>query len=195
MKKHRKNFNNRNRNNKNIKKNTKEVKSVITTVNKKTSEEDKTIDNQNENKSKSIVTKINFLNKNERVEKNEKEDKTQIRDRVIIDSRNLKTNQNKKIFVKRNRSIIPYKINTFSSEVCPLCNKIITNMSTSIPYKDSDKNCHFECVSEEIKKRVNLKQNQRLTYVGSGIFAVIEDEKKVDGKFKFVIKQRINYSK
>ncbi|HOL57423.1 MAG TPA: hypothetical protein PLD75_07680 [Spirochaetota bacterium] len=191
MKKHHKNFNNRNKkdlkNKDKNQKNNREIKAVVTTVNKNISEEKSKIDS-----SQNKGIKINFLNKNKTDNKNEQ--KEQKREKVIIDSKNLKSNQNKKIIVKRNRSIIPYKINTFSSEFCSICNKKIENMSTSIFQKDSGKYFHFDCVTSEIRKRVILKPNQRLSYIGSGTFAVIEDEK-IDGKQKFVIKERINYAK
>ncbi len=188
MKKHKKKFKNNKGNdrkinynkNQNSQASNKEVKTVVTNVNKNI---------EVEKKENPI---INIFNKKE---ENKKENQIKVeRERVIIDSRNLKSNQNKKIIVKRNRSIIPYKINTFSSEVCSLCNKPIVNMSTSIFQKESQKYCHFECATAEIRKRFILKPNQRITYVGSGIFAIIEDVK-VDGKFKFVIKERVNFGK
>lgn len=180
MKKNRKKFNHRKKNEKrnnyknlNPQKSNKEIKSVITNV-KKNQNIEKTND-------KGIITLSTTVSTNE--EKKEK---------VIIDSKNLKSNQ--KIQIKKEKNIYLYKINTLSYQICSLCNKQIVNMSTAIFQKENNKYYHFECVTSEIRKRVILKPNQRISYMGSGIFAVIEDIK-VDGKFKFSIKQRINFNK
>lgn len=176
-----------NKNRQNIQLNTKkEIKAVVTTSNRSSLG----------NEQKQDQHRVIVVNKNRnRVDNNKETDKQnsqmeQKQKKVIIDSRNLKSNKRKIC----DRSIIPYKINTFSTEICPLCNKPITDMSIAILQKTTEKHCHFDCVLADLRKKFILKQNQRLSYIGSGIFAIIEDVR-LDGKVKFVIKERINYSK
>ncbi|OHD12711.1 MAG: hypothetical protein A2Y34_05610 [Spirochaetes bacterium GWC1_27_15] len=159
-------------------KNNNEIKSVSTNISK----DGKEIE---ENKKIIVIPKIKLFNNNKQNEKNIQEKPKKIN--TVIQSK-----PEIKIRPKVNRNIIPYKLNTFESVVCPICNKNINNMSNAIMDKTSQKSCHFECVAAELKKENNIRPNQRLAYVGGGFFAIIEDFKE-DGKNKFAIIQKIQY--
>ena len=65
-------------------------------------------------------------------------------------------------------------------------------MSNSVIDATSEKVCHFECAVADIKKKIPVRQNQRLVYLGSKTFGIIEDIKE-DGRNKFVIIQKFQY--
>ncbi len=65
---------------------------------------------------------------------------------------------------------------------CSYCDKVITDIASSI--KSADSYIHFECVIEKIKKEKNVKPNQIVSYIGRGSFAIIEKDE--EGKMKFV---------
>ncbi len=65
---------------------------------------------------------------------------------------------------------------------CAYCDKVITDIASSI--KSSDSYIHFDCVIEKIKKEKTLKPNQIVSYIGRGSFAIIEKDE--EGKIRFV---------
>lgn len=70
--------------------------------------------------------------------------------------------------------------------VCCLCNKNIDEPYTSFTDKESRNPIHFSCAADELKKSNALETNDRLLYIGSGSFAVIEK-----GTKKIKIKKRV----
>ncbi len=95
---------------------------------------------------------------------------------------------------QRNSRLKPiYKINSLSSVTCSICGKVINNMSSSISDNNRDECYHFECVTNLLRKKLDIKPNQRLTYLGSLNFGVIEDNKDVNAKVKFSIKQKVQF--
>ena len=108
---------------------------------------------------------------------------------------NNKTNNNRNEdrIAQRNLKVKPiYKLNSLTSVSCPICGKIINNMSSSMCSNDRNEYYHFECVTSSLRKKLNIKPNQRLTYLGSSSFGVIEDTKD-NSKMKFSIKQKIQF--
>jgi hypothetical protein len=165
-----------------------EIKSVVTTNFSKKSGDDGVKEVEVKKHPHKVVLNKAIFNKKAETKPTDKKNISSIIQKYF-DSEKKK---NEKIRVKRNRTIIPYKINSFQKEICPICNKIIVNMSQSIMHKEKNKPAHFDCVFEEAKKLFFLKQTERFAYMGSGIFAVIEDVK-TEGKQKFVIKDKIQY--
>jgi hypothetical protein len=159
----------------NFQKNTSEIKSVSTNINK-----------VSDNKKKIInLPKIKLIKKeNEKIsiEKDKKSKSYTI----------IKANQENKI-KKTPRTIIPYKLNELQNSSCLICNKVINNMTNAIFEKNTDKYYHFECITTELKKSNPIKPNQRIAYIGSNNFAIIEDIKE-DGKLKFKIDQKLQYT-
>ncbi len=88
---------------------------------------------------------------------------------------------------------LPYRTESLPASVCPICNKSITNMMTALLDETSEGYAHFDCVYDKLKARVTLKESERLSYIGNGAFAIIEDYK--DGQaLKFRIKQQFQFS-
>ncbi len=75
-----------------------------------------------------------------------------------------------------------------SGIICAICNEPIDSIASAIVGKDG-RYVHFDCVLESIKKDEELKDNQSISYIGSGNFAVCE--KGEDGKFTII--KRIPY--
>ncbi len=77
-------------------------------------------------------------------------------------------------------------------DICPLCNKPIHNLSTSINHRETGKKVHFDCMLRELKKEYHLNPNEEIYYIGSGRFGIVEKVKK--GKnTEIIIKRRIQY--
>ncbi len=77
-------------------------------------------------------------------------------------------------------------------DICPVCNKPISFIPTTITHRESGKRAHFDCVVKEIKKIQQLSSREDIYYLGSGTFGVVEMKKgkKPSG---FVVKKRIPY--
>ena len=125
-------------------------------------------------------------NKNSKLRNVKQEDLFQLKD-----PKRARKLQNRK---KRPRNFAPYTVVKAESVVCPICEKKIENMADTITDRRSGKPAHFVCVHDELMKTLKLNDNQRLSYMGSGIFAVIEDVSE-EGKTKFKIKEKFEYVK
>ncbi len=164
-----------------------EIRSISTTTSK----------DGEERKKIQIIPKIKIFNDNrnqqqsKNLEKNNFEKSKKI---ITIDTiKNANNNKNNyKFKSKISRHIVPYKPASLTNESCHICNKNINNMSNSVIDATSEKVCHFECAVADIKKKIPVRQNQRLVYLGSKTFGIIEDIKE-DGRNKFVIIQKFQY--
>ncbi len=98
----------------------------------------------------------------------------------------------KKVNIKKKkdrvvRTIVPYILANIPKENCVICSKQITQMSQAIFDSEKVVSAHFDCIMEDLKKRYQLKQGQRVTYLGNNQFGVIEDIKAGNStKFKII---------
>ena len=72
---------------------------------------------------------------------------------------------------------------------CSLCGKMITEMITALPNPADNKPAHFECVLNHVSEREEIRENEKIVYMGSGNFAVV-DEKEYQQK-EWIIKRKI----
>lgn len=76
--------------------------------------------------------------------------------------------------------------------ICPICNEPIYIVEEAIRHNKTEEFAHFECVTNQIRETNKLEKSDKLVYLGSGTFGVIEENK--NGKnSKLSFKQRINY--
>lgn len=68
---------------------------------------------------------------------------------------------------------------------CPLCGKVIENIASALVYPEGGF-CHFDCVLEKITKDERLTDKQKVSYIGRGTFAVVEEQE--DNGFSFAKK-------
>ncbi|MBQ3923128.1 MAG: hypothetical protein II707_07505 [Spirochaetales bacterium] len=125
-------------------------------------------------------------NKNSKLRNVRQEDLFQLKD-----PKRARKLQNKK---KRPRNFVPYSVIKAESTICPICEKKIENMADTITDRRTGQPAHFVCVHDSLMKTLSLRDNQRLSYMGSGVFAVIEDQNE-EGKPKFKIKEKFEYVK
>lgn len=57
--------------------------------------------------------------------------------------------------------------------ICSMCGKTITEISTALADKKTGEPLHFDCVLDLISKSETLKENEKITYIGQGRFAVV----------------------
>ena len=57
--------------------------------------------------------------------------------------------------------------------LCALCGQPIQNISQALMTSDGD-NVHFDCVLEKFKDEYKPKENQKVSYIGSGKFGLCE---------------------
>lgn len=71
---------------------------------------------------------------------------------------------------------------------CVICHKKILEPSSIMEVPDSHDPAHFECVLSKLKEKEELSQHQRLVYLGSSNFAVIEpvEPEKKNSPFRVV---------
>lgn len=80
-----------------------------------------------------------------------------------------------------------FKIDESSIANCPYCDKPVKYLSTAIQVKGSDLPVHFDCVLKKIEETETLLPNEKVTYLGKGVFGVIE---KTEAQPGFIIKRK-----
>lgn len=58
---------------------------------------------------------------------------------------------------------------------CPLCGEVIENIASALTHPEGGF-CHFDCVLEKISKDEHLTDKQKVSYIGRGTFAVVEED-------------------
>lgn len=76
--------------------------------------------------------------------------------------------------------------------VCELCGEPITDIESAIANRKSGKPVHFDCVLSQLAESEALGQNEKLTYIGQGKFAVLHFENIHDMRH-FTIRREIEW--
>lgn len=72
--------------------------------------------------------------------------------------------------------------------LCSICGEPIEAIIEAISEPDN-KYSHFDCVIKTLTEKYNVKDPDKISYLGSGAFGIISPSE--DGKF--IIKEKINY--
>lgn len=78
------------------------------------------------------------------------------------------------------------------SIVCPICNQPITDIASAMSDKTSGQPVHFDCVLNQIKESEHTGENEKISYIGQGRFAVLYFENPRDQRH-FTIKKVIEW--
>ncbi len=70
-------------------------------------------------------------------------------------------------------------------ETCVICGEVIEGIASALTHPDGGF-CHFDCVLNKIKEDEKLSLLQKVSYIGKGTFAVVNQEE--DGSFSFTKK-------
>ena len=76
--------------------------------------------------------------------------------------------------------------------ICPICNQPITEIASAIADKKTGKPAHFDCILNQIKETEPVGENEKISYIGQGRFAVLYFENPRDQRH-FEIKKIIEY--
>jgi len=60
-----------------------------------------------------------------------------------------------------------------NQHICPCCNKLIYEITTALADQKTGEPVHFDCVLEQLQQTETLKQNEKITYIGQGRFAIV----------------------
>jgi hypothetical protein len=75
---------------------------------------------------------------------------------------------------------------------CPVCGAPVQELSSALTHRQSGQPAHFDCIVKELREANPLGPQERLCYLGGGVFGVLTW--KVEGNpASFVIKRRIPY--
>jgi hypothetical protein len=77
---------------------------------------------------------------------------------------------------------------------CPLCGKPVYDLTTAVAaVKETGEPAHFDCVLERVSAAESLGPQEKLVYLGSGSFGVVEFKDKNETAFS--VKRRIQWEK
>jgi hypothetical protein len=69
---------------------------------------------------------------------------------------------------------------------CSLCGKNIRDISSAIKEKSSGLPAHFDCIIKKLAENEPVKELEKIVYLGSGKFAVIQIENNQNKNFKII---------
>jgi hypothetical protein len=72
--------------------------------------------------------------------------------------------------------------------ICPLCGKPIDELTSAISDRSTGKPAHFDCILEQLNKSESLGENDKVTYIGQGRFAVLHFDNPRDLKAFKILK-------
>jgi len=74
---------------------------------------------------------------------------------------------------------------------CGFCHKPIYDLSTALADRESGGPVHFDCALQRVTDRESLASGERLVYIGSGVFAVVEYKDR--SETAFTVKRRLPF--
>lgn len=78
--------------------------------------------------------------------------------------------------------------------LCPLCGKPVYDLSTALSAsREAGDPAHFDCVLERVNASESVAAGEKLVYLGSGSFGVVEFKDRNESAF--VVKRRIQWEK
>ncbi|MGM0431249.1 MAG: hypothetical protein ACQEQU_00885 [Spirochaetota bacterium] len=57
---------------------------------------------------------------------------------------------------------------------CTICGRPIDSISQAIGGPEKDQISHFDCILKQLREEEELKEGQKVSYIGNGNFAVVE---------------------
>ena len=75
---------------------------------------------------------------------------------------------------------------------CAICGKPVRDISSAVASRETGEPCHFDCVLRRLAEEEHLAPDERICYLGHGVFGVGQPRQS-SGPVKFVIKKRIQY--
>jgi len=72
---------------------------------------------------------------------------------------------------------------------CSICEKPIRDVSAAITDVENEKPAHFDCILKKLSENEELGKQEKVIYLGSGIFGVV----KIINNKKFEIIKKIQY--
>jgi hypothetical protein len=86
---------------------------------------------------------------------------------------------------KRNAAIRELKTREV---ICPICGKPIEDITSAIADRTTGKPAHFDCILQQLGKSESLGDNDKITYIGQGRFAVLHFDNPRDLKTFRIVK-------
>jgi hypothetical protein len=91
------------------------------------------------------------------------------------------------------KHLLPNPVPDRAHEPCPISGEPIDDILTAITHPASGKPARFDAVLRSIEERESLGRDERIAYIGKGMFGVIAMEENADGRQELVVKKRIPY--
>ncbi|MFP4152625.1 MAG: hypothetical protein ACOC2V_01880 [Alkalispirochaeta sp.] len=102
---------------------------------------------------------------------------------------------------KRRRSIpfdpekhfLPDPVPEREYDPCPVSGEEIDDIFTAITDPQTGRPSRFDSVLEKLAAREELKEDERIAYIGRGAFGIVAMEKGENGRPRLVVRKRIEY--
>ena len=83
------------------------------------------------------------------------------------------------------------KMTRFNPPNCTICGKMVFDLTSAMALPEDGSPVHFDCALQKAGEQEHIGKNEKIIYVGSGNFAVVEFTDQTGGSFD--IKRRISY--
>lgn len=89
--------------------------------------------------------------------------------------------------------LLPDPIPERDHDPCPISGEPIDDIFTAITHPASGKPARFDAVIASLTEREQLEPEERIAYIGKGMFGIIKMEKTENGRSELVVRKRIPY--
>jgi hypothetical protein len=79
-----------------------------------------------------------------------------------------------------------------SFPACPVCAEAVRDLAAALTHRPTGRPAHFDCILKELRDQNPLGPQEKLCYLGSGVFGVLTWRQE-GNPASFVIKRRIPY--
>ncbi len=76
--------------------------------------------------------------------------------------------------------------------MCPICQKPVRDLYSAITHQGSESPAHFNCILKVLRENTELFPHEKICYLGSGSFGVIQF-RNINSPIRFFIRKRIQY--
>ncbi|WP_053228131.1 hypothetical protein [Spirochaeta cellobiosiphila] len=102
------------------------------------------------------------------------------------------TNRNRKKAPGKKKKGIQNSNLNIESVNCYVCGKPIKEIISAIAYGPNGEATHFDCVLKRLREEKDIKEDQKVQYIGNGMFAITERKKSTpENPLEFNILEKI----
>jgi len=112
---------------------------------------------------------------------------------ALTGTRPAKKKKKRRIAFDPEIHVLPDPVPEREHEPCPISGEPIEDILTAITHPASGKPARFDAVITSLAEREQLEEDERIAYIGKGVFGIIKMQRDSGGHQELVVRKRIPY--